>query len=211
MRAQWLLLAACCFVLAVVDGRTQEEKQAMQKAIRMKTSRQLKEMMTELGVDHKKTKSIDDLRKLAYKEDVVTRWEKLHPEKKKPKRSSGGGGYPGGGGGMPDYSNMKVPDGMDPKEWARLMAQMSGDFSFEKDPERRRILEKLKARGMSFGGGNDMDIEQLRNMEKMMDGLPNMGGGGFGGPSPGGSEDLHEEPNDAQPSEEDADIEKMEL
>merc|ERR1712060_923637 len=74
MRAHWLLVAVYCFVIVAVDGRTQEEKQAMQKAIRMKTSRQLKEMMTELGVDHKKTKSIDDLRKLAYKEDVVTRW-----------------------------------------------------------------------------------------------------------------------------------------
>ena len=31
-------------------------------------------------------------------------------------------------------------------------------------------LEKLQKKGMSFGGGNDMDIEQLRNMEKMMDG-----------------------------------------
>ena len=44
---------------------------------------------------------------------------------------------------------------------------MKGDFSFEKDPERRRILQKLKAKGMSFGGGTDMDIEQLRNMEKV--------------------------------------------
>eukprot|EP00316_Scyphosphaera_apsteinii_P013240 CAMPEP_0119321714 /NCGR_PEP_ID=MMETSP1333-20130426/56227_1 /TAXON_ID=418940 /ORGANISM="Scyphosphaera apsteinii, Strain RCC1455" /LENGTH=209 /DNA_ID=CAMNT_0007328749 /DNA_START=58 /DNA_END=687 /DNA_ORIENTATION=- len=204
------VLVGCCFLSAVVDGRTQEDKAAMQKAIRMKTSRQLKEIMTELKIDFKRAKNLDELRKLAYKEDAVGRWEKLHPEKKKPKRSAGGtGGYPGGpGSGYPDYSNMKPPDGMDSQEWARMMAQMSGDFSYERDPERRRILEKLKARGMSFGGGNDMDIEQLRKMEQMIDGI-NMGNFGAGGGAPPG--DDSDEPNDAPPSEEDADVEKMEL
>merc|ERR1719171_17652 len=60
---------------------------------------------------------------------------------------------------------------MDPDKWADLMAQMRGDFSHERDPERRRILEKLSKRGMSFGGGGSMDTEQLRNMEKMLDGI----------------------------------------
>ena len=84
-------------------------------------------------------------------------------------------------------NSRQPPDGMDPDEWARLMAQMGGDFSFEKarrelssrscrdgaerwksrscshyysslqDPERRRILEKLAKRGMSFGGGGSME------------------------------------------------------
>ena len=77
--------------------------------------------------------------------------------------------------------NMKAPDGMDQDKWEDMLAQMRGDFSREKDPERRRILEKLKRKGMSFGGGNDMDIEQLRNMEKMMDVARNRHRGGFGG------------------------------
>ena len=66
-------------------------------------------------------------------------------------------------------------------------AQMRGDFSAEADPEKRRILEKLKAKGISFGGQSNMDIEQLRNLEKTMDG---MGGGSFNTPgefrTPGG-------------------------
>ena len=64
---------------------------------------------------------------------------------------------------------------------------MRGDFSAEADPEKRRILEKLKAKGISFGGQSNMDIEQLRNLEKTMDG---MGGGSFNTPgefrTPGG-------------------------
>tara|TARA_B110000046_G_C12775752_1_gene306823 strand:+ start:65 stop:349 length:285 start_codon:yes stop_codon:yes gene_type:complete len=41
-------------------------------------------------------------------------------------------------------------------------AQMRGDFSSEQDPEKRRILEKLRAKGMSFGSQSNMDIEQAR-------------------------------------------------
>ena len=140
--------------------------EAKRKAIRMKTSRQLKEIMKELDIAHPSSISKDDIRELAYTEDAVNRWEELHPEKKRRPKGAGGGGDPFG-----SFGGGEAPDGMDPAEWERLMAQMKGDFSFEKDPEKRRILEKLKARGMSMGGGNNMDIEQLRNLEKMMDGI----------------------------------------
>jgi hypothetical protein len=70
--------------------------------------------------DPKVTK--EALQSLAYKENAVGRWEELHPEKKKKPKPAGGGG--GGAGGMPDYANMKAPDGMDPVEWARLMGQV---------------------------------------------------------------------------------------
>ena len=89
---------------------------------------------------------------------------------------------------------------------------MRGDFSREKDPEKRRILEKLKRKGMSFGGGNNMDLEQLRQMEKMMDGMGSMGGMGGddfgmgGGPSEGMPRDS------PAPGDEDiGDEDKMEL
>lgn len=42
-----------------------------------------------------------------------------------------------------------------------MLRQMRGDFSGETDPERRRILEKLAKKGMSFGGGGNMDTEQV--------------------------------------------------
>lgn len=157
MRAATFILVLCCATLGV--ARTSEEKEVIQKTIRMKTSRQLKEIFDELGIDHKGL-SKDDLKKKAYKEDAIPRWETLHPDKKrKPAKGAPpdfAGGFDGGGSGDP-----KIEE---------LMRQMRGDFSGEKDPERRRILEKLQKKGMSFGGGNDMDLEQLRNMEKMMDG-----------------------------------------
>ena len=75
----------------------------------------------ELGIDHKGLDK-EGLRKRAYKENAVGRWEELHPEKKaKPRRGGGGGG---GGGGMPDFGGGKPPDGMDPLEWEKLMAQV---------------------------------------------------------------------------------------
>ena len=49
---------------------------------------------------------------------------------------------------------------------------MKGDFSNEPDPEKRRILEKLSKRGMHLGGGKEQTLESLRDMEKMLDGLP---------------------------------------
>ena len=140
------------------------------------------------------------LRERALEEDAIERYEKLHPEKARKPRPRGGGA-----GGFPD---MAAPDGMDPAEWARMMAQMRGDFSHEKDPEKRKILSKLKASGMSFAGGSDMDIEQLRNMEKMMDGL---GSGGFGGAGGAGAR-VPETRTEPSPGDEDiADEDKLEL
>ena len=80
----------------------------------------------------------------------MAKYEKKHPDKarKKPKGVPGGGipGMDGFGGGF----------GGDPK-MDDLLRQMKGDFSGEKDPERRRILEKLAKKGMSFGGGSSME------------------------------------------------------
>lgn len=91
--------------------------------------RQLKEIFDELGVSHKGLDK-DGLRKLAYKENAVGRWEELHPEKKaKPRSSSGGGG--GGGGYKGGDFGGKAPDGMDPLEWEKLMGQMKGNFAHE--------------------------------------------------------------------------------
>ena len=84
--------------------------------------------------------------------------EELHPEKKrKPPKGAGGGG------GIPGMEGMEGMSGMDD-----LLRQMKGDFSGEKDPERRRLLEQLSRSGMSFGGGSSMSTEQLRQMAAMM-------------------------------------------
>ena len=149
-----MLRAVLVIVLAVLHGaagRTTEEKEAIQKGIRMRTSRQLKEIFDDLGIEYKKSAKVDELRKLAYKEDAVTKYEEKYPEKKRktPKGSPGGGGIPG-----MDFGGFD--GGGDPK-MEEMLRQMKGDFSGEKDPERRRILEKLAKRGMSFGGGGSME------------------------------------------------------
>ena len=183
-----MMLIAC--LLSAVHGRTAEEKDAMKKSIRMKTTRQLKEIFDELEISHKGL-SKEDLQTKAYKEDAVTRWETLHPEKKKKPRSASRSGG-GGSGGIP---GMETPEGTDPGKWEDMMRQMKGDFTGEADPEKRRILEKLAKKGMSFGGGNDMDLEQLKNMEKMMDGI-NLGKQGgtesFAGTIPKAAPDVDE-------------------
>ena len=182
-------------------ARTTEEKEAMQKAIRMRTSRQLKEIFDDLGIKYSKSAKTDDLRKLAYKEDAVARYEEKHPEKKRKKPK----GVPGGG--IPGMDGFNF--GGDPK-MDDLLRQMRGDFSGETDPERRRILEKLAKRGMSFGGGSNMDTEQLKKMESMFDNigdLDNLAKAGAGGADDagGGSEESSLDADDV------GDEDKMEL
>lgn len=173
-------------LLGLSQGLTTEEREARKKAIRMKTSRQLKEIFKELGISYA-SMSKEDMQKVAYKEDAVGRWEELHPEKKRKAPKGGdpnwnGGGF-GGGSGF---------GGGDPK-MEEMLRQMKGDFGGEKDPERRRILEKLAKKGMSFGGGSSMDTEQLKNMEKMLDGLgDSMGKGGEVPPIPGDDNNLRD-------------------
>lgn len=72
-------------------------------------------MFDELNIDYKGLDK-EGLRKKAYKENAVGRWEELHPEKKPKPRGAGSGG-------MPNFGNEKPPEGMDPQEWERLMAQ----------------------------------------------------------------------------------------
>ena len=195
MRSSILVLVT---LLALAAGRTSEEKEAMQKAIRMRTSRQLKEIFDDLGIKYKKSDKADELRKIAYKEDAITTYEEKYPDKKRKKPK----GVPGGG--IPGMDGMDF--GGDPK-MEDLMRQMRGDFSGETDPERRRILEKLAKKGMSFGGGNSMDTEQLKNMENMMDGI-NMGK--MPGDAAGAAADDEPELSDSSSMDDDVD-EKMEL
>ncbi|EOD07807.1 hypothetical protein EMIHUDRAFT_125051, partial [Emiliania huxleyi CCMP1516] len=162
----------------------------------------LKEIFDEVGVSYKGL-SKDALKAKAYKEGVMRKyWEKYPDKKYKKPKGSGMPGLEGLGG---DFG----PGG----KYEDMMRQMRGDFSAEKDPERRRILEKLAAKGMSFAGGASQSTEELKKMEKMLDGI-NLGGFGKGDGGAGAApaaEDRGEEPRETSEMEEVEDEDKVEL
>eukprot|EP00466_Bigelowiella_natans_P021368 jgi/Bigna1/87495/estExt_fgenesh1_pg.C_210027 len=151
---------------AFAESVNEEE---LRKAIRMKTSRQLKAVFEDLEVPIPEGTSKEELRQIAFETPIIVEHMKEQVIKKKLRKQREASSK--------KYGNMKIPEGMDPEEWAKLMAQMHGDFSFEPDPEKRAILERLKAGGINFGGAHSMDLEALRNLEKAMK------SGGFSPPS----------------------------
>lgn len=158
----WLLLVSTTTVLG------EDEEDEKRRAIRLKTTGQLKKIFAELEINYQETMTKTQLQELAFEEDAVERWLELHPEKRRkttPKAEA-------------------PPEGMDPTQWERIMAQMRGDkqanFDHIADPERRAILTKLAAAGLALPGSEDMDMEKLRNLSKILDDIPNMKGGGAG-------------------------------
>ena len=109
-------------LLALVSGaKSKEEQKAAAKAVRMKTTRQLKEILAELKIKVPKDADKEDLMELALKHDAIPKWEELHPEKKKKPRMPGGG-MPGGGmpgGGQESIADMMFPmsNAAPPEPW----------------------------------------------------------------------------------------------
>ena len=66
------------------------------KAVRMKTARQLKEILADLDIDVPAGADKEALRALATEHDAITKYEAKHPEKKKKKPAPGTGGMPSG-------------------------------------------------------------------------------------------------------------------
>mmetsp|Transcript_13679 Transcript_13679/g.26105 ORF Transcript_13679/g.26105 Transcript_13679/m.26105 type:complete len:194 (-) Transcript_13679:106-687(-) len=187
-------LLALALVLAAVaveiDGLTEEE---LRKAIRMKTSRQLKAVFEELDEDIPPKTSKAALRDLAFETPAIAEHIGLQAlEKKKTKKAP-----PSGGG----FDGMEVPEGMDPAQWANLMASMRGDYSAERDLEKRAILERLRAKGINFGGAAGMDIDMLRKMEAAMS-------KGFSGDA---SSNDDAEASEASGGDDEVDLDKDEL
>ena len=147
MRVLSLLLIAALPLFLHADDSVDDE--TIRRQIRMKTTNQLKNMFTELGITFKSSATKDALQSLALEKGALQKWWELHPEKRPKKKA-------------------EEPEG---EAWEKLQRQMKGDFSSEKDPEKRRILEKLAARGMHMSG-RDQSLESLKEMEKMLEGLP---------------------------------------
>jgi hypothetical protein len=143
---------------------------ASEKAVRMKTSRQLKEILTELKIkvlplwfDHSpacgwprgrkfetrlqfpKDADKDDLREIAVKHDAVSKWEALHPEKKKQPRGPA--------------VEKSTPDSM-----AGMMFDM-----MDKDKDGKLTSEEMAALGGGAGSG-DLD-ESFKQIDADGDGF----------------------------------------
>ena len=62
----------------------------------------------------------------------------------------------------------------------RMMDELNGGKSKDytgMDPNRVRLLKKLQSKGLSFMGGENMDIEQLEQLANAMDGINSKNGG----------------------------------
>ena len=91
------MMAGLLLALALTVVSASDEKE---KAIRLKTTRQLKEILKELKIKYPADADKDKLRSLALKHDAITKYEELHPETKRSKesRASRGGAGDGMGG-----------------------------------------------------------------------------------------------------------------
>ena len=75
MRGTVILMLAC----ALLNGASAADEDKA-KAVRMKTTSQLKAILSELKIKYPKDADKEKLRSLAVKHDAVSKWEELHPD-----------------------------------------------------------------------------------------------------------------------------------
>lgn len=156
------------------------------KAIRMKATSKLKEILKELKIKFNPEMDKDAIHALVLKEDALTRWEKLHPEQKKKPRSQTSAGFGGAGGGSED-------DQMSAMFFTLLDDDKDGRLS-KKEME---ALGKLAPEGAQAGAPPPDQLFQMTDADR--DGyvtkeemavftrhMQSMGGGGGGMPGMGG-------------------------
>ena len=76
-------------ILLLVSHGAHAASAAEEKAVRMKTSRQLKEILTELKIKFPKDADKEELREIALEKGAIAKWEARYPAQKK--RAPGGG------------------------------------------------------------------------------------------------------------------------
>ena len=170
MRGLLWTLSAAMLLLAVTTTIVGEEQSEDDKrrSIRLKTTGQLKKIFAELEINYQDTMTKEQLQELAYETDAVEKWLELHPEKRRRKN-------------VPPPGKHEKPPDMDQAQWEQLLRKLHRDkqpsFDHIKDPERRSILEKLSRAGLQMPNSEDMSMEQLRNLAKILDDIPNMASG----------------------------------
>ena len=182
-----VLLALCG--PAVCD--TAAETAAKEKAIRLKTTRQLKEILTELKIKVPKDAGKEALRSLALKHDAITKYEELHPEKKKKQPEPGVGSMMFG---MLDKDN----DGKVTRTEFAALGAMGAAQGQKSSPEHEDQTFKL----MDANGDGSVSAQELDVwFEAMQSGMPPPGrGGGGGGPSGAGAKQPPKQPPKPKPA-----------
>ena len=140
-----LFLAAAALLSFVTSGGYAADA-AEEKRVRMKTSRQLKEILKELNIKFPSDADKDDLRQIALKYGAMAKWEALHPEKA-PRTANANG----------------LPPKMNPDNMAEILFPM-----LDKDQDGRLTKEELA----SMGGGAGVGAEdQFQSMDGDGDGF----------------------------------------
>jgi len=150
------------------------------KAVRMKTARQLKEILADLDIDVPAGADKEALRALAMEHDAITKYEAKHPEKKKKKPAPGTGGMPSGDamGEMLFPMLDKDKDGKLSKEELMAMAQQAGGGGAKGKEETDNAFASMDGDGDGFVSKTEANAF-FRSIAGMM-------GGGMGGGMPGG-------------------------
>jgi hypothetical protein len=136
------------FVLCKVAmaSSTKMSNDEMKRAIRMKTTRQLKSIFQEVSMIFDETLDKMGLQDLAFETKLMEKWWQLHPEKR-----------------PETHHEQKQP-----------APPSGGDFSHVQDPVKRKVLESLKQKGLNIGmtGGAAMSLDALIDMDHLLGGLP---------------------------------------
>jgi hypothetical protein len=116
----------------------------MKRAIRMKTTRQLKSIFQEVNMIFNETLDKMGLQDLAFETKLMEKWWQLYSEKR-PKT----------------HHEQKQP-------------APGGDFSHVQDSVKRKVLQSLKQKGLNIGmtGGAAMSLDALIDMDRQLSGLP---------------------------------------
>ena len=120
---QSLLLLVTVFIVVRAEQLSEDD---VRRAIRMKTTRQLKSMFAEADIAFDESLNKDGLQERAYISNLMETYWKLHPDKRPTTRQKVAPPSPAG-------------------------ATGSSDFGHVQDPVKRRALESLKNKGINIG------------------------------------------------------------
>ena len=133
---------------------------AAQKAVRMRTKRQLTQILSDLAIEVPEGADIYALREIALKQDAIPKWESKFPEKiKRPTPTSGGQRRGGAGAGAAGGGRGSPPDNM-----AEMLFPM-----LDKNNDGKLSQQEMSEMGKMAGGG--YGPREFAHIDKNRDGF----------------------------------------